>query len=699
MTIFIAWSYGLACVAYAFISVKLIQLGFLNRGYERLKRVVLAAIAASSFWGFFGLLSVLSRQPIWLNLNSLFDVIRYFLWCCFFLLLIRQKEVRRKNRYFIPLVLMTTFLIGFGLLPFAMAILDVKVGKSMESLLRLSSFSYPLISLVLLEQVFFNATDDIRWRIKPLCLGLAAAFIFDLYLFSQAILFNHLESDVLGVRGFVYALIAPMLWLSLTRRRSNSLKITISPQAAFHSATLLIAGLYLIFIASVGYYVRFFGGKWGESLQLAIVFLSLLIFFTLILSNGLRSRLRVFVSKNFFHYRFDYREEWLKFTKTLAVKNSPQEMGQQVILGLAGMLESPAGSLWTRKAEDAAFTQLANWNQLHTFANEDANSDFCNFMKRTGWVINLDEYRTFPSRYDAIKLPEWLLDDQSMWLTIPLIVGDDLIGFCVLAKARQKIDVNWEVNDLLKTAGMQAGGFLAQMQATDALLESRKFESFNRMSAFVVHDLKNIVTQLSLMMNNSRRLLANPEFQSDMLMTVENSLERMRQLMLQLREGPTPAGAAWGVNLSGVVERLTSAATKNGRQLEVHIISPVVARCHEDRFERVLGHLIQNAFDATAAEGRVWLNLDRSAGHARIVVGDTGHGMSSEFIRDSLFKPFQTTKPFGMGIGAYEIYQYVQELGGGIDVKSELGRGTIVQMLLPLFEPNKFYQQHDLASA
>jgi putative PEP-CTERM system histidine kinase len=698
LTIFHAWSYGLACIAYALIAVKLFQLGFTHRSNERIKWVALAAITASSLWGFFGLLTVLSRHPTWPILSSLFDVIRYSLWCCLFLMMIRQKEVKRKNHFFFPLLLVTSFLIVLGLLPIALAIGDVRISKSLDSLLRLSAFSYPLISLVLLEQVFFNSTEDIRWRIKPLCLGLAAAFIFDLYLFSQAVLFNHLELDVLGVRGFVYSLIAPMLWLSLTRRRGSSLKITISPQAAFHSATLLIAGLYLIFISSVGYYVRYFGGKWGESLQLAIVFLSLLIFFTLILSNGLRSRLRVFVSKNFFHYRFDYREEWLKFTKTLAVKNTPQEMGQQVILGLAGMLDSPAGSLWTRKAEDAAFTQLANWNQLHTFKTEDANSDFCNFMKRTGWVINLDEYRASPCRYGVIQLPAWLLESPSLWLVIPLIVGDELIGFCVLEKARQKIDVNWEVNDLLKTAGVQAGGFLAQMQATDALLESRKFESFNRMSAFVVHDLKNIVTQLSLMMNNSRRLLANPEFQSDMLMTVENSLERMRQLMLQLREGPTPAGAAWGVNLSGVVERLSLAASKKGRHLEVHMSSPVVARCHEDRFERVLGHLIQNAFDATALEGRVWLNLDRHAGHARIVVGDAGHGMSSEFIRDSLFKPFQTTKPFGMGIGAYEIYQYVQELGGGIDVKSELGRGTIVQMLLPLFEPLHFSQQHDLAS-
>jgi signal transduction histidine kinase len=128
-------------------------------------------------------------------------------------------------------------------------------------------------------------------------------------------------------------------------------------------------------------------------------------------------------------------------------------------------------------------------------------------------------------------------------------VGNDMIGFVVLASARANIDVNWEVNDLLKTAGRQAASFLSQMQATEALLEVRKFDAFNRMSAFVVHDLKNIVTQLSLMLKNAKRLHANPEFQQDMLMTVENSLDRMRQLMLQLREGATPPGTVVGVDL------------------------------------------------------------------------------------------------------------------------------------------------------
>jgi putative PEP-CTERM system histidine kinase len=239
---------------------------------------------------------------------------------------------------------------------------------------------------------------------------------------------------------------------------------------------------------------------------------------------------------------------------------------------------------------------------------------------------------------------------------------------------------------LLKTASRQAAGFLAQMHATEALLEVRKFDAFNRMSAFVVHDLKNIVTQLSLMLKNAKRLRDNPEFQEDMLMTLESSLEKMRQLMLQLREGATPPGAPVGVDLVAIVRRLEAVATGRGRTLEVTIADRVLTRGQDERIERVLGHIVQNAFDATPASGSVSLRLGRSSGQAVIEVTDTGAGMSEEFVQTRLFKPFQTTKETGMGIGAYESYQYVHELGGRLSVKSRPGEGTTVSVVLPLFE-------------
>ena len=204
------------------------------------------------------------------------------------------------------------------------------------------------------------------------------------------------------------------------------------------------------------------------------------------------------------------------------------------------------------------------------------------------------------------------------------------------------------------------------------------------MSAFVVHDLKNIVTQLSLMMKNAQKHRDNPEFQDDMLATVDNSLEKMRQLLMQLRDGQRPLGAQGGVELPALLRRLQALAAKKGRALELGELEAIQCRGQEDRVERVLGHAVQNALDATPPEGRVWATLHRHGSNAVVTVSDTGVGMSEEFIRSKLFRPFQTTKETGMGIGAFESFQYVQELGGKIDVDSAVGQGTRLTISLPL---------------
>ena len=693
-----AWSYGLVGLAYTVFGLRLVQLGYGRLGGERPKTLVLAAVTASALWGWFGLALLFTGWPIYFLLSQLFDLLRYGAWCAFLLSLLppsppdSQLPAGSNTRGW--MVYMTAGLLVSGLVAQLLAALGLTIVGDPSRLMLFTAMAMPVLALVLLEQVFRNATEDTRWNIKPLSLGLVSVFLFDLYLFSEAVLFNRPDLDALSIRGAVHALVVPLLLLSSTRRRDWISKIRLSPKAAFHSATLLIAGAYLLFISGVGYYVRYFGGEWGRALQMGLVFFALILLVVMAVSGAVRATLRVFLNKHFFRYRYDYREEWLKFTRTLSAQNSPQAMGQQVIRGLAEMLESPAGGLWMLTPGEAAFRQTARWNLPETLDPEDAQSPLCQFMRTSGWVINLEEYRSYSRRYGQLKLPPWLQALSQAWLVVPLVVGSELIGFVVLASARTRVDVNWEVNDLLKTAGQQAASFLAQMQATEALLEVRKFDAFNRLSAFVVHDLKNIVTQLSLMMKNAKRLSGNPEFQQDMLMTVENSLDRMRQLMLQLREGATPPGKAFGVSLGDIVKRIEAVAAGRGRTLDVELKESVLTRGHEERLERIIGHVVQNAFDATDPSGRVWLQLDRASGQACIVVGDTGQGMSQDFIRNRLFKPFQTTKQAGMGIGAYESFQYVQELGGQIEVQSEVNRGTVVTIRLPLFETRKESDLH-----
>ena len=680
------YGFALATLGHAAFALYVVRSGFLRRAGGSSSAAFMVAIVCSTFWAGFALLDQYTRGTWPAYAAACFDLLRYGAWFAFLLLLLRLQPglpSEGESRVLLPsaalLLLLATVALGWRMAAGVYLADDSKTALA-------SSLALSVFGLLLTEQLFRNLPEDSRWNAKPVCLGLACIFIFDVYLYSEALLFGRFDRDAQSIRGAVHLLSVPLLFVAAHRPGDWIRSLQVSRTAAFYSATLVLAGAYLLFMAAIGYYVRFFGGDWGRALQLGLLFSGLAFLVLLAFSGSLRARIRVFVGKHFFSYRYDYRQEWLRFTAMLSSRSSPQEVGTQVVRGLADMLECPGGSLWTRSAGDPTFEEAARWNVPHVQAREPTASVFSDFLRSKGWVIDLDEYRFAPRRYGALVLPDWMLATANVWLVVPLIAGEELLGFVALARPRTAVELNWEVRDLLKTASRQAAGFLAQMHATEALLEARKFDAFNRMSAFVVHDLKNIVTQLSLMLKNAERLHDNREFQQDMLLTVESSLEKMRRLMLQLREGATPPGGARGVELGPILRRLELLASTQGRSIEVELSEKLATRGHEERLERVLGHMVQNAFDATPPDGRVWLHATRFSGQIKVEVGDTGAGMTEEFINKQLFRPFSTTKHNGMGIGTFESAQYIRELGGTISVASQVGQGTVITILVPLFD-------------
>lgn len=674
-------------LAYGAYAAHLVRDGQLLVSRDRSALAYLAALLATVVWGVVSMVDLWSVKRLTWHLALAFDQLRYVAWSTFLLLLLPSVasglSVARARASWGLVVVLTLFGLAINLVS------GVKPEdlRDISRLTALVQMAWAVLGLLLVEQVFRNQTDTARWSAKPLCLGLGGLFAFDVYLYSQALMLGALDLDVVASRSLVHAVAVPLLLLASRRHARWLSKVKVSNAAAFYSASLLLVGLYLLFVAAAGYYVRYAGGSWGGALQVSLLFAALVLLGVMLASGQMRARLRVFLGKNFFRYRYDYRVEWLRFTAMLASKSTPQEVGQLVVRGLADMVESPGGGLWFKALGDDRLVQVAHWNMPQLPDSEPTDSPFCQLMHEREWIFELDAVRAHQEDPAAAAvLPAWLAGIPLAWVAVPLIVGDDMIGFVVLTQPRARFDLNWEVRDLLKTAARQAAGFLAQMHAAEALLEARKFDAFNRMSAFVVHDLKNIITQLSLMMKNAERHRDNPEFQADMLTTVESSLDKMRQMMLQLREGERPTGSTSGVNLPDVVQRIQVQARQRGRELHIETVDRVATRGHEQRLERVIGHVVQNAMDATPATGRVWVKLQQSAGRALVEVGDTGVGMSPEFIQTRLFRPFNSTKTSGMGIGSYESFQYVKELGGSIDVKSELGRGTVVTLLLPSFD-------------
>jgi putative PEP-CTERM system histidine kinase len=647
----------------------------------RLQGILLAVASLGTAAWAIALAYLAARPDASVLPGEVLEVLRNLLWFAFLVVLLgySRKEVRPLR------------LAAVGIAAFCGVVLAVTLYSGGTSVTRPGMFGFlslvlAVIGMVLVEQLFRNVHPQQRWGIKFLCLGLGGMFACDFYLYSDTLLFRRVNDDIWAARGVINALVVPLLAVATARNPKWSLDVSVSRRIVFHSTAMLGAAVYLLVMAAVGYYVRYFGGTWGAALQVTFLFGAVLLLFVVLFSGTLRARFKVFLSKNFFSYRYDYREEWLRFTRTLS-EGEPGQVRERSIQAIAELVDSPGGALWLAP-DSGAFERVAHWNMPAAHGFEQPDGSLCQFLQRRQWVIDLAEHKARPDSYDGLEIPDWLHSTPDGWLVVPLMLHEQLLGFVVLARSRGRINLNWEVNDILKTGGRQAASYLAQLEAETALLVARQFESFNRMSAFVVHDLKNLVAQLSLMLSNADKHRHNPAFQEDMIGTVAHSVEKMKRLLVQLRGAYTlepPAPLALDVLLQEAVTARSGLKPAPRLELADGTVSVVG---HPARLERVIGHLIQNAIEATSPEGNVVVRLLRQNTSAVIAIADTGCGMDERFVRNRLFRPFESTKPTGMGIGTYEARQYVRELGGRIEVESREDEGTVFRVTLPLYIPH-----------
>jgi putative PEP-CTERM system histidine kinase len=541
---------------------------------------------------------------------------------------------------------------------------------------------FSIAGLVLIEQLYRNTNYEQRWGIKHLCLGLGSLFAYDFFLYSDTLLFKQMNAHLWNARGVVNGLVAPLIAISIARNPSWEMGIHVSRQVVFHSVTLLGAGIYLLLMATVGYFIRLYGGSWGVALQVAFLFGAGLLLFVLLFSAKIRAQVRVLLSKHFFSYKHDYREEWLKFTETLSV--SGENVSEGVIRAISALVNTPGGCLWLKK-ENSQYEWLASWDMAEPEQPfHSASESFTRFLEQKQWIIDIQEYAEEPDNYEDLKLPEWIASTPNAWLLIPLLFKGSNIGFVVLEKSEVQKTINWEDRDLLKTAGQQAASLLAQHQADQALLQARQFEAFNRLSAYIVHDLKNILAQQSLILSNAEKHKRKPEFVDDVIRTIENSVSRMTRLMEQMRSGIRGANP---VNLD-LAQLLAEIVVLHSYQEPVPEPdlqpSELTIRADKEQLSTVFGHIIQNAQEAAGKNGQVWVRLSYNADHAAIEVEDDGPGMDSEFVRNRLFRPFDSTKGLtGMGIGVFESRELIRALGGEIYVTSTPGKGTKFHIVLP----------------
>lgn len=651
--------------------------------------LLLIATTLTALWATLAALQA-GYRAVPVNLIWAMEIVRNLAWLTFLLRLL-EPFTDRSPAYtnILKYVRIANLLLGLVLLVSLMG--DDWVARQIDGSMLETEFRlighlfFAVLGMALVEQLFRNTPEETRWGIKYLCFGLGTMFIYDFYLYTDALLFHRIDLSIWSARGAVTVMTIPLIAVSAARNPRWSLPVFMSRRMVFHTTTLFIAGIYMLLMALAGYYVKVYGGTWGKALQIAFFTGAVILLVAVLFSGHLRARVKVFLNKHFFNYQYDYRDEWLRLIGLLSGQKTEKPLQERVIWALCEIVESDGGLLW-QCGDDGHCRYVARFNHPDVNLPElDESDELLAFLANRHWIVNFNEYNSDPGIYDDIKLPAWLDEVRDPWLVVPLIHDDRVRGFVLLRQPRAPQTINWESMDLLKTAGMQAASYLTLHQAADALAEARQFEGFNRLSAFVMHDLKNLIAQLSLVGKNAAKHKHNPEFIDDAVRTIENSVLKMNRLMEQLKT----AGASGNSKKVDLVPLLRALADSRRASRPAPAFSsavhtlPVLAE--PDRLSSVIGHIVQNAQDATPPAGRVEIKLRQAGDQAIVEVRDTGAGMDEEFQKHRLFRPFDSTKGLtGMGIGAYECREFVRALGGQVEVKSAPGRGTRFIVFIPL---------------
>ncbi len=550
-----------------------------------------------------------------------------------------------------------------------------------------------LFGVVVLEQVFRNSSVKYRWAIKYLIIGAGSIFIFDFYFYTDALLYHGLERPLWQARGIINLVAVPLLAISAARSKNWSLNLFVSRDVVINSTAVFGGGLYLLFMAGAGYYLKEFGGGWGRLSQIVLFSLALIFLIAVLLSGQLRARVRVFLGKNFYKNRYDYRLEWLRLTDDLSLHLQHGNHYLVAIESMAKIIDARAGMLWLATdtvSQVEQFTNVASWQCVQLDAIAQDNDSLMRFIAGTRYVINIHDLLNRPEEYSGLVLPDWIGQVQAAWIIVPLLEIDRVLGFILLAQPLLERSINWEDRDLLKTAARQVASYLTVLKTSAALAEAKQFEVFTRLSAYMVHDLKNIATELELVAENAKRHSANPVFVEDAFETVEHAATDIKRLLEQLRSRRSRTEKKVLINLSTLISEVVEIkqAVMPQPVFEAACDDCIVA-AEYSQMRNVLAHLIENAQQATANDGDVLVRLGKNNGSYVISIKDTGHGMDENFIRQRLFKPFDTTKGnAGMGIGMYESRDFVRRLGGDIQVRSKPEKGSIISLHLPVINDN-----------
>ena len=643
------------------------------------------AFAAMGVWT----VALLLGSPLFLAASEL---LRDAGWLAYFYYSTRSKDGDLQVRHGLTL---------FCLMLAALAIVRAGVsclmflgisGEDSAHLLVLLSVAirwlFAATSLFFLNYIYRATSASAGNGFRLIILTLGVMWAYNLNLFTLTLLGYPQASLLSDLRGAVALMLVPAFVVGA--RRKEYWRIALSRQATTQSLLFLAIGGYFVVIASATRAAIWAGESAGDVLQILLAVALTLAIIALAFMPRLRAHFKTFFIKHLFEYRYDYRSEWLRFSATIGDRSaSLLSLEERAIRSLADITEAQGGVLLL--VEPSNRLLLAGTWQLAVpglaILPRAVDPQWLSGLAETARILKLDDIRKAgaPSPADG-NVPDWLRDELDLWIAIPLLRSQRLIGIIALGRPLIERDLDWEDFDLLKVIAQQVAVHLSDAQSHAELEEARRFDEFNRRFAFIIHDLKNVVSQLALVSSNAEEHGANPKFQASMIKTLGSATTKMTTLLSRLSTDRAPSEPVFNVIDPGhIIQKLAR---------ETHTVSPisVLVECHctiwadGERLMEALGHLLSNAIEASPVEASVQLAVALHSEMVAITIEDQGCGMSADFIRKELYKPFASTKASGFGIGAAEARAIVLAMGGELEVISIEGKGTKFSAIFPIHQ-------------
>lgn len=536
-----------------------------------------------------------------------------------------------------------------------------------------------VVNLVQLENTLRSSSGSKRWAIKYMIFGVGSILAFLIYLSTQALLFSSVDGRMFPIRSVVVAISVSMMAVFIVKHRLLDVDIFVSRYFVYNSVTVLAVGLYLLAVGLITEGIRYFELPDNGFFSTIFIFISVLFLIILLFAAALRRKAQLFINRHFYKHKYEFRDKWMETVEKITPQRSAKEVSDTFIDLISETMFPSAVHLWVFDPASKTYAHCGKGAPPAGVERLSMDSPFLSAVKERLSPFSAEEAKGGPGFE--------LFSRTGTVICSPLVAGGEVTGFILLGPDRTGARYIQDDNELLKAISTQAAVQIKEITLLEELTATKEMEAFSRMSSFIMHDLKNLTNSLSLISQNARNNMDNPEFQRDTIKTIDGTVSRMKSVIerlsnlpkeLELKKQPTDACEFIEKSLM----KLVIPAEKDIK-LKKNLAACPPVLIDPEAFEMVILNLILNAYEAIQASGEISLSAFSEGGRVCLTVSDNGRGMTDEFVATSLFKPFKSTKRNGLGIGLYQCKSIVEAHEGSIEVKSTPGAGTSFSIKLP----------------